>query len=207
MRSTPTPYETFRTVKVELRWPRLLRMTTPSKIWMRSLSPSLIFVCTRTVSPTRNAGTWPRASGFTFLVAEDPRDQPRRGLDHRQRRGLTSLQDEVAQGQLLVHVGEDPLVDALVASADQHHPLACGQLLRLALVEARALRREEHHVGAGQPRPRRLDRPDQRLRLHHHSGAAAVGHVVGDAVLAGGELADVHDPRAQEPLLLGLAEE
>src|SRR2546430_633702 len=42
-------------------------MTTPSKIWMRSLSPSLIFVCTRTVSPTRNAGTWFRASGFTFF--------------------------------------------------------------------------------------------------------------------------------------------
>src|SRR5919204_100850 len=66
MRSTPTPYDTLRTVKVEFRWPRLRRMTTPSKIWIRSLSPSLIFVCTRTVSPTRNAGTWPRASGFTF---------------------------------------------------------------------------------------------------------------------------------------------
>src|SRR5438132_13789578 len=67
MRSTPTPYDTLRTVKVELRCPRLRRMTTPSKIWIRSLSPSLIFVCTRTVSPTRNAGTCPRASGFTFL--------------------------------------------------------------------------------------------------------------------------------------------
>src|SRR5690349_11954038 len=44
-------------------------MTTPSKIWIRSLSPSLIFVCTRTVSPTRNAGTWPRASGFTFFCS------------------------------------------------------------------------------------------------------------------------------------------
>src|SRR5438132_243850 len=41
-------------------------MTTPSKIWILSLSPSLIFVCTRTVSPTRNSGTWPRTSGVTF---------------------------------------------------------------------------------------------------------------------------------------------
>src|SRR5512137_2143618 len=32
-------------------------MTTPSYSWMRSLSPSLIFVCTRTVSPARNTGT------------------------------------------------------------------------------------------------------------------------------------------------------
>src|SRR5712672_2586008 len=66
MRSTPTPYETLRTVKVELRCPRFLRITTPSKIWMRSLSPSLIFVCTRTVSPTRNSGICPRTSGLTF---------------------------------------------------------------------------------------------------------------------------------------------
>src|SRR6267143_5264919 len=66
MRSTPTPYETLRTVKVELRCPRFFRITTPSKIWMRSLSPSLIFVCTRTVSPTRNSGTCPRTSGLTF---------------------------------------------------------------------------------------------------------------------------------------------
>src|SRR5882762_3871363 len=57
MRSTPTPYETLRTVKVELRCPRFLRMTTPSKIWVR------------TVSPSRNAGTWPRASGFTFFCS------------------------------------------------------------------------------------------------------------------------------------------
>src|SRR5260370_16394202 len=33
---------------------------------MRSLSPSLILVCTLTVSPTRNAGTWARLSCFTF---------------------------------------------------------------------------------------------------------------------------------------------
>src|SRR5438034_8757715 len=31
-------------------------MTTPSKIWMRSLSPSRTFTCTRTVSPDFIAG-------------------------------------------------------------------------------------------------------------------------------------------------------
>src|SRR5581483_3588258 len=41
-----------RTVKVEFI-PRPRRpMTTPEKIWMRSLSPSTTFVCTRTESPT-----------------------------------------------------------------------------------------------------------------------------------------------------------
>src|SRR6266567_4579915 len=36
--------------------PRRCAMTTPSKIWMRSLSPSLILVCTRTESPALNSG-------------------------------------------------------------------------------------------------------------------------------------------------------
>src|SRR5438270_8698729 len=272
MRSTPTPYETLRTVKVELRCPRFLRMTTPSKIWMRSLWPSLIFVCTRTVSPTRNAGTWFRASGFTFfsstssiafarifapllrtclcrvsycslktkesssffsleqpqvlgreaqlleqvgapfpraqerlppapardagvvpaeqglrdpgtaelrrpgvlrslqhhlagerlvrralLVAQDAWQEPRHRLDHRHGRDLASLEDEIAQGELLVHVREDPLVHALVAPAHQHQLPPPGELLRLALVEPLALRREPHHVRAGNLCPGRLD--------------------------------------------------
>src|SRR5437660_169657 len=266
MRSTPTPYDTLRTVKVELRCPRFLRMTTPSKIWMRSLSPSLIFVCTRTVSPTRNAGTWPRASGLTFfcstssiafarifapllrtclcrvsycslktkesssffsleqpqilgretqlleqvrapfpraqqglppapardagvvpaeqrrrdaraaefgrsgvlrplqhhlarerlaggalLVPQDAGDQPRDRLDHRQRGDLASLQDEIAQGELLVHVREHALVHPLVAAAHQHQFPPRGELLRFALVERRPLRREQHHARPRQP--------------------------------------------------------
>src|SRR5438309_822527 len=66
MRSTPTPYDTLRTVKVVMACARLRRMTTPSKIWMRSLSPSLILVCTLTVSPTRKSGMARRFSAFTF---------------------------------------------------------------------------------------------------------------------------------------------
>ena len=51
----------------------------------------------------------------------------------------------------------------------------------------------------GQPRPRRLDGLRERLGLHHHAGAAAVGGVVGHAVLARGVLADVGHPRREEP--------
>src|SRR5580704_19143519 len=43
-----------RTVKVSLRPPPRLPMTTPAKIWMRSLSPSTTLVCTFTESPTAN---------------------------------------------------------------------------------------------------------------------------------------------------------
>src|SRR5215468_9286274 len=56
MRSTPTPEETLRTVKVAAWPPPRRAITTPSKIWIRSLSPSRIFTWTRTVSPARNGG-------------------------------------------------------------------------------------------------------------------------------------------------------
>ena len=48
--------ETFRTVNVSpVPDPRRL-ITVPWKTWIRSLSPSLIFTCTRTVSPGLKSG-------------------------------------------------------------------------------------------------------------------------------------------------------
>src|ERR1019366_330087 len=55
MRSTPCPKLILRAVK--LVWsPWLLEMTTPSNACKRSLSPSLIFTWTRTVSPGLKSG-------------------------------------------------------------------------------------------------------------------------------------------------------
>src|SRR5688500_13320466 len=56
MRSTPCPNETLRTVNEARDPPRCIPMTMPSKIWMRSLSPSRTFTCTRTVSPDFMSG-------------------------------------------------------------------------------------------------------------------------------------------------------
>src|SRR4029453_13578257 len=56
MRSTPWPKETLRTVNDARRPPRCMPITMPSKIWMRSLSPSRTFTCTRTVSPDFMSG-------------------------------------------------------------------------------------------------------------------------------------------------------
>src|SRR5712692_883649 len=56
MRSTPCPNDTLRTVKDARVPPRCRPMTTPSKIWMRSLSPSRTLTCTLTVSPDFIAG-------------------------------------------------------------------------------------------------------------------------------------------------------
>ncbi len=62
VRSTPTPCETRRTVKLVCRpVVPLTAMTTPSNTWMRSRVPSTTFTCTRTVSPERRTGT----SGFS----------------------------------------------------------------------------------------------------------------------------------------------
>src|SRR5215208_2603517 len=51
VRSTPTPYEMRRTVKVARPPSPRLRMTMPSKSCVRSFSPSTTRTCTRTVSP------------------------------------------------------------------------------------------------------------------------------------------------------------
>src|SRR6185503_3332338 len=56
IRSTPWPNDTFRTVNDARVPPRCIPITTPSKIWMRSLSPSRTFTWTRTVSPAFIAG-------------------------------------------------------------------------------------------------------------------------------------------------------
>src|SRR5437868_5505131 len=55
MRSTPWPKLILRTVKLACG-PLLFEITTPSKACRRSLSPSLIFTWTRTVSPGRKPG-------------------------------------------------------------------------------------------------------------------------------------------------------
>src|SRR6266550_907273 len=55
MRSTPWPKLIFLTVKLACG-PRVRAITTPSNACNRSLSPSLIFTCTRTLSPGTKAG-------------------------------------------------------------------------------------------------------------------------------------------------------
>src|SRR5687767_13187187 len=60
-------------------------------------------------------------------VAERPRQLPHHGVHQRHRRELPAGQHEIAQRQLLVDAPrQQPLVDALVASAQQRH----GALLR-----------------------------------------------------------------------------
>src|ERR1700733_7016472 len=69
MRSTPWPKLILRTVK-EPWGPFLTAMTIPSKAWRRSLSPSLIFTCTRMVSPGAKSGRsvrWSLSASFCMI--------------------------------------------------------------------------------------------------------------------------------------------
>src|SRR5690242_4123203 len=66
MRSTPSPYEIFRSVKLELRPAFLRPMHTPSKAWMRSRSPSTTLRLTFTVSPGEKSGIVRPASSFSI---------------------------------------------------------------------------------------------------------------------------------------------
>src|SRR6266545_1630449 len=82
VRSTPTPKDCLRTVKVS-RAPAPWRFRTmPSKTWIRCLWPSITLKCTRTVSPALNRGmssrNWARSSvSITLLIGRRPSRPPR----------------------------------------------------------------------------------------------------------------------------------
>ena len=86
--------------------------------------------------------------------------------------------------------GQHPLVHALVAAADEDQAGWARAASARAIVLGEAAARGGSSgapCAPGSRGPRRLDGGHQRLDLHHHPRAAAVGRVVGDLVLALGE--------------------
>src|SRR4051812_8120175 len=74
VRSTPTPKETLRTVKVRPTPEPCTRITTPWKTWTRERLPSTTFTWTLMVSPARKAGTSSRfielpSSAMTLVMS------------------------------------------------------------------------------------------------------------------------------------------
>ena len=128
-------------------------------------------------------------------ISEHPGQQPDEPLDHDHRRHLAPGQHVVPDRDLLVDRQlENPLVDPLVASADQEQGRLPGQGLEASLGQRRSLRREIDDPGLaiGPLGPReRFDRRHQRLRRHHHSGPATVGRVVDGAMAVGRPVAQV----------------
>ena len=118
------------------------------------------------------------------VVAHDAGHEPGDRLEHDHRGHLAAGQHVVADRQLAVdEVVAHPLVDALVAAAQQREPVRARP--------ARGPRAWSNRAPAGaeqEQRPRRLDRLDRgehRLGHQHHAGAAAERRVVDRAVRVG----------------------
>src|SRR5437867_12472925 len=163
MRSTPWPNDTLRTVKDARVPPRCIPMTTPSKIWMRSLSPSRTLTCTRTVSPDFMAGRSVSCGFSTSSIALIPYS-------------FGALGDELAQNVLLFFVQ--------LRLAQQLRPARQRAAQRLALAPAANLgviarqqhvghlqHRWAHRIGPGHlSRPRvlrKIEQPPAERILHY----------------------------------------
>src|SRR2546426_3454155 len=79
-----------------------------------------------------------------FFGAQHPGDQPADSIDHHHGGELASCQHVVPDRDLLVNqMGGNPLIDALIPSADQVEVLVAGQFAHQPLVQHFALRREQ----------------------------------------------------------------
>ena len=160
-------------------------------------------VADRSTSGTPDPGTPPagctagtRAAGgerlldARRLVAHDAGHQTRHRVDHDAAAASPPASTKSPDRQLAVaQVVGDPLVDALVAPAQQREPVGGGQLARRRLVEAatrwpRAAATARHGRAASTA-------AKSGSGPHHHARAAAERRVVDAAVPIGGVLARV----------------
>src|ERR1700712_3296020 len=84
VRSTPTPKETLRTVKVRPTPEPWSLITTPWKTWIRERLPSTTLTCTLMVSPARKSGTSSRLVSLdrsSMIDMVSPRDCHRSPTD------------------------------------------------------------------------------------------------------------------------------
>src|SRR4051794_7152977 len=142
MRSTPWPNETLRTVNEARVPPRCTPITTPSNTWMRSLSPSRTFTCTRTVSPDFIAGrsiNCAFSTNSSALMADSPNRPP-------QGRTLRTVGPEFCGLQLRQY---RPLFVVERRGVEQFRPSRQRPRDRLALAPSPDLRvvARQQHVG------------------------------------------------------------
>src|ERR1700694_1434426 len=133
-----------------------------------------------------------------FFGPEYPGDQPADGIDDHHRGELAAGEHVVPNRDLLVdQVRGDPLIDALVPSADQIEVFVAGQLADQPLVEQFTLWRQQDHRPFAHSRAHRFE---DRLRLQHHPRAAAIRHVVDLAVAVVRVIAQVMEAPRDEPV-------
>ena len=125
------------------------------------------------------------------------RQEADHGVDDDERGELPAGQHVVADGQLEVDHGADPLVDSLVAGADEDEVRGLGQGLRPGVAERLPGRVQEDHGRAGGGLG---ERRCHRFGAEDHPGSTAVRVVVDAAVLAEAPVAQVVDPDLGEAL-------
>ncbi len=137
-------------------------------------------------------------------VAERAGQETRDRVDEDQCGEFTSGQNVIADGDF---VGDemlaDALVHALVAAADQGEAFVRGQRAGDGLRENASLRRKQNDGRSAQWSKNGFDRLEERLGLHHHPAAAAVGRVVGGVMFVARPVADVMQAHVNQPVLAG----
>ena len=127
-----------------------------------------------------------------------PEDEPADGVDQDQCGQLAAGEDVVADADLAVGEGTGPLVDPLVAAADQDEVPRCGELARQRI--GQPLPAESRRI-TWAPARSGLNRREEGFGAHHHPRSPAVRCVVNDPVAADAVLAQVvHGNREDAPL-------
>src|SRR5579875_1905785 len=136
-------------------------------------------------------------------IAERARQKAHDGVDHRERRHFSAAQHEIADRQLPIDAELDhALVDSLVPPRDEQKARQGCELLRAALIEKLALRRETDPRAPGrQPRMRGADSSEQRLGLQHHTRSASVRPIIDRAMRIGRMRPHVLRAHSREPAL------
>ncbi len=126
------------------------------------------------------------------------RHEAAHGIHHHHRRQLAARQHIVADGELVGRqMRAHPLVNAFIVAAEQRDARLRRQLARDGLRENAPGRVEQDDRAALVDG---FDGGEERLRLHHHAGAAAIGIVVHDMVAIGGGVARVVQRDLEQPL-------
>jgi len=110
-------------------------------------------------------------------------DEPHRRVKDRECGNLSAGHDKVADRELLDGVeGAQPVVDPLVAAANQDQAIEPAQPMRVRLGEALACRRghcDESLFVRRRLGDNRVEDPGEGFDAHHHAGAAAVRAFIG----------------------------
>ncbi len=179
----------------------------------KALGPGVVGAFQQAVGPRRVA-VLVSAQG----IAQRTGQQAGYRIDEDHRGQLAPAEDKIADADLVAdQLGAHPFVHPFVAPADQSHTGMLAQFLGHGLVKYAPLGGEKNHRNIGRQRGRRgafpggqlgvgrlrgqfpanglgenrLHGPDDWLRLHHHSAAAAVGRVVADVMAVGGVGPDI----------------